>query len=305
MRIAVLSDCRMPTLPFGGHGLGRVAYDLAGQLKQRGHTVYLFAGAGSKPPVGVEFMAYADETAQAEAMLRGNQGVWQAVVDLSHSHVLSKIDTSKPVVNYMMDDECDYHPVNALVCNGWQLERFQMARIAPLGVDVKAIPFAQGGDNLLFCAKLCAEKGVDIALDVAARSGMAMDVYGRQPPSGTNVIGGKGEITDQAELYRVLGGAYALLAPSRYDAGGRVVLEAAAAGTPTITLDWSGTACHVEDSVSGFVCATADEMVEAVKLVPMLQRRAAREWVRETHSLAIMTSAVEDALTAALDGETW
>lgn len=306
MRVAVLSDCRVPTRATGGHGLGRVAYDLAAGLKQRGHTVALLAGQGSETPLGVELVTHPDERGRA-AMLAdiqtGYGGLWHAVVDLSHAHDLSRLAPGAAVVNYVMDCEIDYQPPNAVVANAWQASQFPYARIVPLGVDVKRIPFGLGGEHVVHVAKQAHSKGTDLAQIVARRARLTLHSYGQvvdvQLPEWC------GEIDDNAQLYAVLGGALGLLAPSRHDAGGRVILEAAACGTPSLVLDWSGAAAHVEDGVSGFVCSSTDELAEAAAFVSSLDRRHVREWAADCHSLHVMVGGIEAALRAVYDGERW
>ncbi len=307
MRLLILSDCRLPTQQGGGHGLGRVAWQLADGLRARGHNVHLGASPRSIAPDGVEMMTHLSERDRAEELARlltSGAAIWHAVVDLSHNHDLSRILPGAPVVNYMMDLECGFPPPNALVGNEWIGAKYPGSRIAPLGVDVKAIPFnATGGDRLLFAAKLCFEKGTDLAIDAAKLAGLELDIYGT--PYGATIPQAKPEIADVAEFYRVLGDARAFLAPYRLDSGSRVVLESAAAGTPVVVLDWGGTHTHVEDGVSGYVCSTVAEMAEAIGVIDQIDRRGAREWVRENHSVPVMVNAVETAVKMVLDGECW
>lgn len=313
MKVAVLSDCRVPTAASGGHGLGRLAVDLARGLSKRGHEVWLHAGAGSASPqeLGVDAVVYdEDERARAQRFTFGAD----AYLDLSHAHDLSLLHPTRPVVNWIVDLECAYTPPNAVVGNTWQQRQFPKARIVPLGIDVEAIPFWHGGDHTLdnlrghddylaYAAKIHPLKGYDIALKI----------HGAQPVP-VRFVGERfvdtplpfwREVMHGAAFYDFIGRAYGLLSPCRKDAGGRVNLEAAALGTPVLCLDGTGTMCHVEHGVSGFICRDADEMIDAVQDLRLIDRAAAREWVRETHDLRHMIDGVEAALQAAADGERW
>jgi glycosyltransferase involved in cell wall biosynthesis len=314
MKIGILSDCRVPTKPSGGHGLGRLAWDLAQGLATRGHDVTLYGGHGTSAAVGVPFLVerHADETGRAKDFaLRPDE----VALDLSHLHDVSRLHPDLKVVNWVADLECPYQPPRAIVGNLWQGRDFPAAKIVPLGIDVDAIPFSATPNPKLgryttdaqyfaFCHKLHAAKGYDIALDVGKRAQIPVHFAGEKFGVG-DVPNYHGEITDDAALYEFLGGALALLSPARNDAGGRVNLESAACGTPVLTLDWTGTACHVEHCVSGFVCKDVDELVDAAADVPALDRRKAREWARATHDLSVMLDGVEKLLAAALDGEMW
>ena len=306
MNIAVLSDTRLPTKSSGGHGLGRVAWDLAEALSKRGHMVRLYAGYGSEWPEPFALREHGcTETERAERLAKA-EITYDAWVDLSHFHDLSRLRPSWPVVNYVMDTECAWQPPRAVVVNEWGRRQHPNARIVPLGIDVDRIWFAAGPGvhrRLVYCHKLHANKGVDLALQVAERAGRALwlagELFGPAPAGWRGVIG------KDADLYTFLGDAEGLLSPTREDSGGRVNLESAACGTPVLTFDWTGTQHHVEHGVSGFICRDVDEMVDAVADLPLLDRAKVRQWAADTHSLKGMIDGIEALALAARDGETW
>jgi glycosyltransferase involved in cell wall biosynthesis len=317
MKIGVLSDCRMPTKPAGGHGLGRLAWDLAAGLQKRGHHVTLYAGPGSDTPDGCKLVVDKDEIERVKLMPHERLDFWgdDAYLDLSHVHELSKVHPALPVVNWIVDLECEYQPPRAVVGNTWQQIEFPAAKIVPLGIDVDAIPFVDVPTPKLgryvkeamyfaFCHKLHVGKGYDLALEVGKQTQTPVHFVGEKFGVG-EIPNYHGEINDDAALYEFLGHAAALLSPCRQDAGGRVNLESAACGTPVLTLDWTGTACHVEHCVSGFVCRDLNELIDAAQDVGALDRAKARAWVRETHDSRVMLDAMEALLTAARDGEVW
>lgn len=310
MRIGVLAHTRRPTLPRGGDGAGRMAWDIAAGLARRGHNAVLYGGPGSEAPDAVRLAIYDDETGRAEWLIPGND----AWLDLSHFHGLARLHPDWPVVNWLVDTECRYQPPCAVVGNAWQRRAFPAARIVPLGIDVDAVPLIERKvpglgrfskePYLAFCHKLHPLKGVDLAAQVGDKAKVAVHYAGELfvTPAPANW---HGELTDDALLWEFLGCAEGLLSPARRDAGGRVNLEAAACGTPVLTLAGTGTACHVEHCVSGFVCADVDELADAVQDLPRLDRRAMRAWVRETHDVSVMLDQLESLLTEAADGGTW
>jgi glycosyltransferase involved in cell wall biosynthesis len=302
MRIAVLSDCRVPTLPVGGHGLGRAACDLATGLRAKGHAVTLYAGVGSIAPADVALVTHDDEITRVGALDPSDADVW---LDLSHYHALTRRRAFKQA-HFIVDDECGHEPVNTIVGSAFRQRSWPVSQIVPLGIDVDAIPFnAKGGSHLLFAAKMHANKGPDIAEAVAKKAGRALHAYGELYPPYTTLDGYRGTIADNAEFYRVLGASHAFLAPYRNDAGGRVLLEAQATGTPVLTFGDVGCISHVAHCVSGFVCATPDEMADAVADVAYLRRETVREWVSAHHSMRVMIEGMERLLERAADGEVW
>lgn len=299
LRFGVLSDTRVPTTDAGGHGLGRVAVDIAKGLARRGHTVTLYGGPGSDDVVGA-LVTHTSEEARAAAFDASQQDVW---LDLSHHHLTRGAN----VLHYVMDLEAPQDVPNALVGGAYMRSRHPNGRLVPLGINVDAIPMGGGGDALAYVARLHPYKGYDIAFDVAGRSGRTLDAVGYDhvgaviPPH----VRYHGEIKSNGALFLLVGNAYALLSPSRQDAGGRINLEAAACGTPVLTLDGCGTRDHVAHGVSGWVCADADEMLDALADVPLIDRQQARDWVRYTHSFEAMLRAIEEHANAVMDGEAW
>jgi glycosyltransferase involved in cell wall biosynthesis len=310
MRLAILSDTRLPTLPVGGHGLGRMAYDLARGLHEAGHAVVLMGGVGSVAPDGVELLTDADETARAQAISAYSEGGYKAdvFIDLSHKHELSVLAPHLNQLHWLADTECQIEPVNTVVGNKWQAQQVKSSRTAPLGIPVETYPFvAKPDDYVLYAAKLHPLKGFDIAVDVAREANVRLVMIGE------NLIGAAlppdvvylGPVADNRAFQSYLCHAKALLAPSRLDAGGRVILEAAACGVPTLCFDETGCAGHVAHGVSGFVCRDALEMVEALGDVALIDRAGARAWVEKEHSLEAMAAAVAMYADVVKQGGRW
>lgn len=188
-------------------------------------------------------------------------------------------------------------PPRAIVATDYMRQHYPAARLIRTGIRVDAIPFnAAGGEYLAHLALRVAHKGYDVARDVARRAGRDLVAHGEGHERGP-VIG--------ADKWAFLGGAWALVHPTHGCASDRAPLEAAATGTPTLTLDTDGSQEHVEHAVSGFICEDVDELVDAVDDVRYLDRARVREWVADAHPFDRMVDAYEAALQAALDGETW
>lgn len=301
MRVNVLSDTRVPTVPEGGHGLGRSAIDIARVLTRMGHTVTLYAGPGSRWEGAL--VEHANETQRAHELDKDSADAW---LDISHYHDLSQVHPGWPVVNYILDLECRYQPPNTVVNTTHANRRYLNARFAPLGIPVDDIPLRTGKRSYLtFCAKIHALKGHDIAMDVAERVKPLITYFVGENVSGKPVPNYRGVLTTPEQLYGWLGGAMALLSPYRADSGGRVNLEAAACGTPVLCLAGVATEEHVGHCISGFVCGDADEMVDAVQDVVLLNPQAMRDWVRETHDILVMGKALEAHCNAVASGEAW
>jgi glycosyltransferase involved in cell wall biosynthesis len=168
------------------------------------------------------------------------------------------------------------------------------------GIVPTRYPFQDAkGDYCCFVGELVHDKGLDIAIEVAAAAGIELKVIGRptmldvaqelvdeqrafldrvlQPRLGRGVeyLGELGE-----ERLAVLGGAVALLAPARHEEPfGRVSAEAMSCGTPVITFDRGSAREIIEQGVSGFYVTTSDEMVDALRRARTLDPTACRAHV--------------------------
>lgn len=104
MRIAVLSDSRLPTsIDTLGHGLGRSAARLAEGLAQRGHAVTLYGAPGSYA-AGCIVIADTDEDRRAAELAQSGAVRYDAYLDSTHHFVLSRL-SNLPIVNKVCDEE--------------------------------------------------------------------------------------------------------------------------------------------------------------------------------------------------------
>lgn len=297
MKIAVLSNTRRPTRPDGPHGLGRTAHAIAQGLAHRGHDITLFAGPGSQFEEG-ELLIHRREGGRIA------QHAFDAYLDSSHAHDLSREQPDWPVLNRLGDRECRYQPPNAIVETEYMRGNYPAARVVRKGIDAANIPFFPVHQGYLaYFGQIIGHKGYRRALDVGELAGRVVHVAGpnyenAHLPAYHGVLYGH-------EKWRFIGGAEALLHPSLGDAGPRTPLEAAACGTPTLCLDGDGAMEHVAHCVSGFVCMDLHEMADALGDLPHLPRRRVREWVLDEFPLDKMLAGYENALLAVAAGERW
>jgi glycosyltransferase involved in cell wall biosynthesis len=157
------------------------------------------------------------------------------------------------------------------------------------------------GSYLAFLGRISPEKRVDLAVEIAKRSGFRLRIAAKvdavdreyfaqciQPLLDHPLIEFIGEI-DEAEKTRFLGSARALLFPIDWpEPFGLAMIEAMACGTPVIAFRRGSVPEVVDEGLTGFIVNSVDEAVSAVGQVERLSRRRCREWFEKRFSATRM-----------------
>ena len=304
MKITILSCNRLPSKADSLGGLSKSAHDAAVGLAERGHEVVLVGAHGSEFEQGKVIELAHDGEMGYMAHINLMRGWTDAIFDYSHTHRASEL-VDGPVLNVIGDNECRYVPPNAVAASKFMQSRYTNSRLIRTGV--RNVPFyPKAKDYLVFMGTLHPNKGFLEAMRVAVRTKIPMYLIGQNwagfhpvsPHKYVGVLRGK-------EKWDMLGNAIALLAPYKLDASPRTPIEAAFCGVPTICLAGDGTEEHVEHDLTGFICDSVDEMVQAVKETGDLDRGLIRGWAEAAHSFDKMIDEYEEALTAVANGERW
>lgn len=158
--------------------------------------------------------------------------------------------------------------------------------------------FPKGGDYLFYLATMWKEKGVDRAIKIAKATGMKMIMAGdiRRQEDFDEIkpyIDGKqitfiGEINEKQKI-KLMGEARAYLFPIRWnEAFGLTVIEALAAGTPTIAYPNGSLPELIEDGKTGFLVKSIKEAAEAVKKIDKINREDCYNDARERFDASVM-----------------
>jgi glycosyltransferase involved in cell wall biosynthesis len=167
------------------------------------------------------------------------------------------------------------------------LAPLHVAGIVPHAVDLGAAAFRlQPEDYLLFLGRFTEGKGVLEAIEIARRTGhrlvlaaKANDYYHQvvAPHVDGQRVEYIGEV-DAAAKTAIVGGARALVYPVLAgESFGLVLAEAGTCGTPALALRRGAVDEIVEDGVTGIICDSVDEMVEALPRVLALDRVVVRD----------------------------
>ena len=151
-------------------------------------------------------------------------------------------------------------------------------------------PHGRPGSYLAFLGRISPEKCPDHAIEVAKRVGMPLRIAAKVDPADQAYFKKKiehlldhplveyvGEIND-AEKNDFLGEAAALLCPYDWpEPFGLVLIEAMACGTPVLAYRQGSIPEIIDHGVTGYVCDSINEMVQAVAGLPLIDRSRCRE----------------------------
>jgi glycosyltransferase involved in cell wall biosynthesis len=182
------------------------------------------------------------------------------------------------------------------------------------GVAVERIPFGARPDPagyLLYAGRITPEKGVEDALEIAARAGRPLLLaggvydqayYERRIAPRLAAAGGDGAAAtylgalDRERLWALMAGAAAVLCPVRWDEPfGLVACEAQAAGAPVIGYARGGLREVVADGATGWLAppGDVDAAVAAVARLGALDRAACRARAERLFGLGAMLDGYE------------
>ncbi len=182
------------------------------------------------------------------------------------------------------------------------------------GLPDSLIPFNEtGGDYLAFLGRMSPEKRPDRAIEIAIKSGLKLkmaakvdhadrDYFEKQiePLLDHPLIEFIGEIGD-SDKPDFLGNARALIFPIDWpEPFGLVMIEAMAAGTPTIAWPTGSTPEVIDHGRSGYLVDSIDQALAAVEAAGELPRRTVRDCFEQRFTARRMA---EDYLRL-LDGST-
>ena len=182
-------------------------------------------------------------------------------------------------------------------------------------LNLKDFPFHESAqDYFAWIGKVNPVKGTKEAILAAKKAGVKMFVMGAVDKGvphmleyyekevkplidGEQIIwAGEVGIEDKA---RILGGAKAFLNPILWEEPfGLVMIEAQAVGTPVISFRRGAAPEVVKDGETGFLVDNLDQMVDAMKKIDQLDRRACRKNVEQRFTRDTMIRGYEDAYRA-------
>jgi glycosyltransferase involved in cell wall biosynthesis len=144
-------------------------------------------------------------------------------------------------------------------------------------------------DYLAFLGRISPEKRPDHAIEIAKLTGLPLRIAAKVDPADQQYFQSEieplldhplieflGEISD-AQKNEFVGNAMALVCPYDWpEPFGLVLIEALACGTPVLAYRRGSIPEIIDDGITGFVCETLDEMANAVRRLPLIDRARCR-----------------------------
>jgi glycosyltransferase involved in cell wall biosynthesis len=312
-------------------GTEAVAHLLVEELVREGHDVTLWASGDSQTSARLE-SCYPVSLRTAEGVECKPVYSWQHAAlalkhareyDIIHNHAgeevmaLSHLVPDVPMLTTM---HCLITPDTKFVWDryegyyntiSWSQRNLMpavsggtFAGVAHNAVDVSSFPFqSEKADYLLFLSRISPEKGPELAIEVARRTGRRLIIAGKvdvvdcqffadvvEPLIDGDQIIFKGEADGRMkrELYR---SAACVLMPLTWDEPfGLVLTEAMACGTPVIVFGRGAAAEIVEHGETGFIVDDVDEMIDAVGSIRTIDPRYCRVRMEQRFDAPVMAA---------------
>jgi glycosyltransferase involved in cell wall biosynthesis len=227
--------------------------------------------------------------------------------------------TGVPTVSTMHGrlDIPDLHPVyhrfpDAALVSISDSQRSPLAQMNWVGTVYHGMPRdmlrfnGQSGKYLAFIGRISPEKGIDVAIEVALRSGVPLKIAAKvdavdreyfaeviKPRIKPPMIEYIGEI-DDVQKSEFLGGALALLFTIDWpEPFGLAMIEALACGTPVIARPCGAVPEVIRAGVTGFLAKEIDELVAAVGRLDTIPRERCRREFEERFTSEVMVAKYE------------
>jgi glycosyltransferase involved in cell wall biosynthesis len=323
LRIAIVAPPWYPLPPKGYGGTELVVSLLYTELRRMGHEVTVFGAEQSNPEVVMladaawshdlggphERARLATYLSRVFARLEGER------YDVIHDHsgyeglLLALHSQVAPVVVHtihgeLLESMCAFyqevqsgaHLCAISLAQAASAPALQFAGIVHNAVEIPAAPpITTHERHLIEVARITPDKGQDLAIQVAQRTGRKLILAGKVERSGEGQRYFEEQVEPylgpSVEYYPNVAGAQKARLISRAAAGifplqwsepfGLAMVECMVAGTPVLALRSGSTPELIEDGVTGFLAEDVDELVSVANRIDEIDRQRCAEVARE------------------------
>lgn len=325
MRIGLIVGPGYPVPPPNYGGIERVVDTLARGFAAAGHDVLLAGPSDSSCPVPLAAgMGESDSTRRGSIptelshSIRAYRAMGQ--MDIIHDHTLigplcarrpSPIPIVATIHGRLVPEVAEIYRAMSTNTSIIAISHDQIRHVADLhvarvihhGMDVSSVAVGTGGGGYAcFLGRMCPDKGVMEAVLIAHSAGIPLRIAAKmREPAELEyfhevvrpVLGSDDELVGEigdAEKFKLLGNAVALLSPLRWpEPFGLVMIEALATGTPVIGTASGAAPEIVDNGITGYL-APLQELARLLPLAATLDRAACRATVEERFSARKMVA---------------
>jgi glycosyltransferase involved in cell wall biosynthesis len=336
LRIGLISTQFFGVPPTGYSGLERVVWDLAMGLSKLGHYVRIFAPQGSKPVpngsviiTGPAYDSVKSDWLKAEQL--GYEVVKSSISDLDviNGHNWFGIEYQARITNPKLKICHTHH--GHMDSNYWLrskppfklnfigISKFMQqeyigqgmeSEFAYNGIDLNKYKFKENkGDRLIFVGRLDKFKQPHVAINVAKKLGMTLDIFGGSFVQDEKYLNDIKASCDGKQIVMHLDvsqdeNAKCLLFPSKMlEPFGLVAIEAMACGTPVVALD-DGAIKEVVGE-QALIAKDEDEMVTMVGQVGKFKPGDLRQFVSDKYSQVAAAERYIQLYRRIISGNEW
>lgn len=338
MRIGLIAPPFIPVPPVCYGGTELFVAHLAEGLSRLGHDVVVYANGEST--VATEIRWYYHQTMWppkgdfSETLKEVTHTAWairdaSETCDVIHLNNTFGLPYSRfvnvpfvctihhPHEDGLSDFYCQYPDINYVTiaehCR--KLEPMPNVQTIHHGIDIAKYQFsARKQPYLSFLGRIVPVKGVHLAIEVAKKTGIPLKIAGEVQPMFRDYFEQKikpqidgrfieylGE-ADFAAKNELLANSMALLFPIEWDEPfGLIMIEAMACGTPVLALPPGSVPEVVSDGVSGYICASVEEMAKRVADLDKLNPAMVRQYAEERFSVERMARSYAELYSSVVD----
>jgi len=339
MRIALVAPPFIPVPPVCYGGTELFVAHLAEGLEKLGHDVVVYANGEST--VSAELRWYYQKSMWppkgdfSETLKEVTHTAWaikdaSETCDIIHLHNTFGLPYSRFVdvpfvctIHHLHEAAlsefyCQYPEIQYVSISEYCRRREPMNHVNTIhhGINISQYQFSgQKQPYLSFLGRIVPVKGAHLAIEVAKKTGIPLNIEGEVQPMFRDyfeqkikpqIDGRFIEYLGEADLKmknELLSNSMALLFPIEWEEPfGLVMIEAMACGTPVLALPPGSVPEVVKEGVSGYVCSSVSQMADRVADLGKLNPLAVRQYALDHFSVQKMASAYA-ALYSEIAGE--
>lgn len=344
IKVALLSTPFLTVPPKNYGGLERIVADAAYCLAKDGHDVTIFCPNGSHvegckmvhfgEPIDSVYCNWLEEEQKATSIVADailNDG-FQIVHGMNWFGFEYALKTKNPNLKCLHTHHGGINmdwwgktrppfPINLISISNWMKSVYVNcgfdSKVVYNGIPIEEYPYQKKkGDRLLFVGRLDSFKRPHIAIELARKTGLGLDIVGGSFVYDTAYLDSiKSECdskqiklyldADQKTKVALYQSAKAVIFPSEMgEPFGLITPESNACGTPVIASRDGAIPEVLQEGMTGFICDNVDQMVEAVKKVDTIKPKDCRK-NGERFSRENMAKGYAEAYQEVLRGQEW